>query len=80
LNGNDVLLGRGIVNERFRSLIEARFIEYSSAETNKAKKKIAREIVSHIHQIGGRFLKQVEAKKKVVWIEVEESVALENCK
>jgi hypothetical protein len=79
LNVNDVLLGRGMVNERFRSLIEACHTEYSSARTNKAKNQIARDIVSYIHEIGGRFLKQIDAEKKVVWIEVEESVAIDKC-
>jgi hypothetical protein len=44
-------------NHRYRSLIEARHTEYVSAETNKAKDKIAREIVSHIHEIGGKISK-----------------------
>jgi hypothetical protein len=91
MNDNDVLCGRGsgpsqfIGNRRFRSLVEALHTEYSSTPTNKAK-QIAREIVSHIHEIGGRFLKQVEAETPAndiededVWIEVEEAVALEKC-
>ena len=83
LNRNDILLGRGMANEQFLSLIEERYEDYSSAQTNAAKKDIAREIVSHIHQIGGRFLKLINSeasRNERVWTEVEESVALEKCK
>ena len=77
---------RFIGNQRFRGLIETRHAEYSSAP-NETKKKIARELVYQIHEVGGRFLKQVETEsyvhdffKESIWIEVETSVALEKCK
>jgi hypothetical protein len=93
INHNDVLMGRGTGlndftgNQRFRSLAEQRKEDYASAYTNTAKRKIVNEVLDHIHELGGRFLKPSEAEKPVnnvveveVWCVVEENVALEKCK
>ena len=85
-NPNDVLLGRGtgpnefIGNRRFRQIVEQRKEEYKMAP-NVGKTMIARQLVSHIHEAGGRFLKRVETENidEPVWCEVEEKVALEKC-
>jgi hypothetical protein len=87
LNQNDVLTGRGngpndfVGNLNFRSSVEARKEDYRAAHKNKAKQKIAREIMDQIHDVGGRFLKEIESgNDERVWCQVEETVALAKCK
>ena len=75
-----------IGKQRFRSIVEQHKEEYIWANGNKAKEKIAREIIDQIHALGGRFLKEAETNAPVhdveerVWVEVEESVAIQKCK
>jgi hypothetical protein len=90
LTPNDVILGRGagpsqfVGNKQFRSLAEQRKEEYILAPDHWAKQKVARAILNHIHELGGRFLKEAvkdeTSGKGKAWQVVEESVALEKCK
>ena len=62
---NDVLLGRGnhlhiCGNERFRSLVRSRSVEYWSCNDNVMKDNIARQIVDSITAQHGRFLRKVK--------------------
>ena len=62
----DVLLGRGTAianykgNVAFRAICDERKEEYTSIFEYKPKARIAKEILTKIHALGGRFLKQVE--------------------
>ncbi|KAL3799244.1 hypothetical protein HJC23_012969 [Cyclotella cryptica] len=61
----DVLCGRGsgpndrTGNIEFRNLILTRKAEYLAAKTREAKGRIASDIVRHVRQRGGRFLKKL---------------------
>jgi hypothetical protein len=90
---NDVLAGRGtgsnqfIGNIKFRALVETRKKEYVTQNKHKVKKKIATEILSQIHQNGGRFLKLIEDSAEAddvvengIWIEESEKEALDKIK
>jgi hypothetical protein len=96
LHVNDVLHGRGAAydrmegNLRFRALVKTRALAYRLGDSVE-KKSIAQEIVSHVHNSGGRFLRVVdsisEAKElgvaspgEVVWVTVPPAVALEKVK
>jgi hypothetical protein len=95
VNPNDVILGRGtgrshfFGNQQFRSIVEQYQEDYVSVRGHKDEKKtiIAREIIAEVHALGGRFLRQVKGSTPVagaiaeeaIWLEVEESVALEKC-
>ena len=66
---NDVLLGRGnhfqnSGNEKFRSLVRSRSIEYCSCDDNIVKDNIARQIVDSVASQHGRFLRKVKIKSK----------------
>ena len=66
---NDVLLGRGnhfqnSGNEKFRSLVRSRSIEYCSCDDNIVKDNIARQIVDSVASQQGRFLRKVKQKLK----------------
>jgi len=94
LNRNDVLLGRGtgpntyIGNKRFRHYVDTRKQEYSCGTiTTEAKAKIAQEVVDHVHELGGRFVRQVKKGRKVGnllingrWVEETKSIALGKAK
>jgi hypothetical protein len=89
LNENDVLCGRGPGlsqfegNLRFHKLVNARKKQYNADSTNRReKKRLAQEILSHIHGRGGRFLKQVNVQDSLdtEWYEVEASVSEEKVK
>ena len=92
LNAHDVLLGKGTGpytycgNVAFRAHVLQRRDEYISASGGKggAKGKIAKQVLDHVHSLGGRFLRQDEKAKvvrKIVkdgkWYECSEEVALE---
>ena len=92
LNAHDVLLGKGTGpyaycgNVAFRAHVLQRRDEYISASGGKggAKSKIAKQVLDHVHSLGGRFLRQdgqVKAVRKIVkdgkWYECSEQVALE---
>ena len=67
---NDVLLGRGnhlhnSGNEKFRSLVRSRSIEYWSCKDNVIKDNIARQIVDSVASQQGRFLRKVKKKSRV---------------
>lgn len=62
---NDVLLGRGnhlhnSGNEKFRSLVRSRSIEYWSCNDNVMKDNIARQIVDAVTSQQGRFLRKMK--------------------
>ena len=62
---NDVLLGRGnhlhnSGNEKFRSLVRSRSLEYWSCNDNVVKDDIARQIVDSVTSQQGRFLRKVK--------------------
>jgi hypothetical protein len=89
LNDNDVLCGRGPGlsqfegNLRFHKLVNARKKQYNADSANRReKKRLAQEILSHIHDKGGRFLKQVNVQDSLdtEWYEVEASVSEEKVK
>ena len=89
LNDNDVLCGRGPGlsqfegNLRFHKLVNARKKQYNADSTNRReKKRLAQEILSHIHGKGGRFLKQVNVQDSLdtEWYEVEASISEEKVK
>jgi hypothetical protein len=66
LNPHDVLFGRTADtvnyqgNLRFREMVHARKKAYMGTGRHRAKDEIAREIISTIHRLGGRFLMRVE--------------------
>jgi hypothetical protein len=90
LNDNDVLCGRGPGlsqfegNLRFHKLVNARKKQYNADSANRReKKRLAQEILSHIHGKGGRFLKQVNVQADSLdteWYEVEAYVSEEKVK
>ena len=93
LNSYDVLLGRGsgtslyIGNQKFRMIVDDHKEEYLETSGNKPKAKIAKEILDHIHSLGGRFLKLDENAEPVEfiiedgeWYETDEKAALEKIK
>ena len=66
---NDVLLGRGnhfqnSGNEKFRSLVRSRSVEYCSCDDNIVKDNIARQIIDSVASQQGRFLRKVKQKFK----------------
>jgi hypothetical protein len=80
-----------IGNQQFRSIVEQYQEEYTSIrghQKREQKTRISKEIVAEVHTLGGRFLKNIEGSTPVagaiaeeaIWLEVEESVALEKCK
>jgi hypothetical protein len=80
INPNDVLCGRGGLtnshagNKRFRDVVAEYQLEYLKARKND-KKGIARKIVSHIGDNGGRFLQRGTSSN--VWSIASEKRALE---
>lgn len=94
LNPNDVLLGKGTGyyeytgNKRFLALVEERKETYNSAPKNKTKNKLAKELLEHIHSLGGRFLKRRADNTNParfvvedgVYYEVDEKTALDKIK
>lgn len=95
LNPNDVLFGRGSGpndhegNIRFRSLVSERKAEYMATNHRQTKAKIARDIVAHVINKNGRFLKKVEAaeakrlgipKGVDAWISVDDETIMEKAK
>jgi hypothetical protein len=95
LRPDDVLLGRGtgpsqyIGSKRFRAIVDERKEEYIASDQYKPKEKIAKEVLAHVHSLGGRFLKLVEGQKKRrkscrveegIWCVVDQKTALEKCK
>lgn len=75
---NDVLNGRGVKiaqhpgNLRFRSLVKTSYDESYCVEfTSSEKRALAREIINHIKEVGGRFLKQPHGSEGP-WIELTE--------
>ena len=66
LHPEDVLLGRGAQmfsypgNLRFRDLVTAKKLEYSSSSRHHVKQKIARDIVDEIGRRNGRFLRKLD--------------------
>jgi hypothetical protein len=80
-----------IGNKRFRSIVEQHQQEYNSIRGHQKieqKTIISKKIVEEVHALGGRFLRYIEGETPVagalaeeaIWLEVEESVALEKCK
>lgn len=80
-----------IGNKRFRSIVEQHQGEYNSIrghQNSEHKTIISKKIVEEVHALGGRFLRYIEGETPVagaleeeaIWLEVEESVALEKCK
>lgn len=68
VHAHDVLSGRGVNiaqhpgNERFRSLVQARYdADYCQQYTVTEKRALAEEIIAHIHSLSppGRFLKRI---------------------
>lgn len=74
----DVLLGRGkryyehLGNVRLRYLVESLAVTYNNAKNTAEKKTITSQVVSLVHQSGGRFLKD---KSGAGWIEVDDEAA-----
>eukprot|EP00529_Nitzschia_sp_RCC80_P002194 CAMPEP_0113494020 /NCGR_PEP_ID=MMETSP0014_2-20120614/28893_1 /TAXON_ID=2857 /ORGANISM="Nitzschia sp." /LENGTH=897 /DNA_ID=CAMNT_0000387903 /DNA_START=253 /DNA_END=2946 /DNA_ORIENTATION=- /assembly_acc=CAM_ASM_000159 len=74
----DVLYGRGkpiqdhVGNLRYHALLEHYHSSYEDAKKFQ-KKKLAKRIVSIVHEYGGRFLKQ--DSHGAGWVEVDETVA-----
>jgi len=66
---NDVLFGRGSGpndhegNIRFRDLVAQRKTEYMATNHRQTKAKIAKQIVDQVFNVGGRFLKKLEANE-----------------
>ncbi len=85
-NENDVLLGRGgksfdhIGNRKLRDLATVYFERYNTAKKND-KTSVAQDIVEHIQNLGGRFLKKeqqpLEEGSDSCWVEVSNKVAVE---
>ena len=93
INSNDVLAGRGtgsnqfMGNVKFRALVEMHKKEYNACVKHKQKKKIASDILTQIHEKGGRFLKLSEETAQVedvvengIWEEETEKEALDKIK
>lgn len=76
--------------QRFRDLTEKYKEEYKRAPQNKLKKKIAKDLLDHIHSFGGRFLRRDESTEHnkaesssfegVKWAEASQDTALEKIK
>lgn len=93
---NDVLFGRGsgpiqfAGNKQFRRLAAERKEEYIATSKHKEKRRIAKELLDHIHSLGGRFLQLKEYREKEggggnivedgIWMVAESKVAIEKCK
>lgn len=72
---NDVICARGRTywdhpgNQLYRNLISLSKNQYSKAPNRLGKSLIVSEIIRHIHQANGRFMKKVNRKGGVKWVE-----------
>lgn len=97
LNDDDVLLGRGaalnrfIGNIRFRDLVREKTPDYVKNGRRLMKDRIARDIVRHIQERNGRFLRKISDAQEAsffglmgsnldAWVLVDDEVALEKVK
>ncbi len=72
---NDVICARGRTywdhpgNQLYRKLISLAKDQYSKAPNRLGKSLIVSEIIRHIHQANGRFMKKVNRKGDEKWVE-----------
>lgn len=72
---NDVICARGRTywdhpgNQFYRKLISLAKNQYSKAPNRLGKSLIVSEIIRHIHQAGGRFVKKISRKGGDKWVE-----------
>lgn len=72
---NDVICARGRTywdhpgNQLYRKLISLAKNQYSKAPNRLGKSLIVSEIIRHIHQANGRFMKKVNRKGDEKWVE-----------
>ena len=85
-NDSDVLLGRGNQvnfrkgNKYFRSIVQARALNYTTSQDRHEKDRIAMDVVTSIEREGGRFLRAQNSGANRRWQVVSADTVLTKVK